>query len=309
MEVYVTKNFIEKLCDFENEAYRNRNGQAIEYIERIKRLIFDSNLPIYSNISADVFEETLSEELRRYFLKFTMNEGDSNFSNLIFDSIPNYSGLYFGNIVKDDYGLVNLQNIDNFIYENCTVNSIELPHLDYSNIEKSTPPCNGMLIVDSYLFNDKIKKMESLIKFIELFVPKKLKIPFQLTILSSSEHDKKVVSTESLKSQISELEKIPNINLNVFIDNNLYKSISDRLIFTNYTKGSIGHPFDRKTVFSQNFIPLSNNLKFDFQDYKSTLKGLKKIIDKVPSKIGIYTTKFGKEFNNRIFDVLLEKSE
>jgi hypothetical protein len=58
-----------KLCEFENEAYKNRNGVLIEYIEKIKRIIFDSELPIYSDINVDDIDKSLSEELKRYFLK------------------------------------------------------------------------------------------------------------------------------------------------------------------------------------------------------------------------------------------------
>ena len=160
-----------------------------------------------------------------------------------------------------------------------------------------------MLLIDKYLFATD-KKLQNLSKFIKLYISERLEIPFQLTIISSYDNNNRTIAPAKFEKYISELNKIENLKYEILLDKNI--PIDDREFYTNYTKGNIGHPFDnRKTVFNQNFIATSNNIKRDYIDYSQRLLAWDKFRSSVPEKMGLTKTRLSNSvFKNRIFDQL-----
>lgn len=311
MEIFVTDKFLNEFTSLENDSFKNNDRSKLELCIRIYKLI-SSGLRINSDISFENLKSRYDpsgnksyKDIKDIIAALAIKTGNYNCREINLDIVPNYNAYYLfenifikgknsGTIIIDD-----LKNIVDF-YSKCTVNSLEISD-DYALIEGAVPPCNSMIIIDKYLFIGE-KKLENLIKFINLYKNIELNVPFQLTIISSYDNNNRTISPAIFEKSIQELNKLENFNYEVLLDKNI--PIDDRLIYTNYTKGSIGHPFDnRKTVFNQNFLGTSDNIKRDYMDFYQGLDSWKKFCNKVPEKMGIIKTRFSNtNFNNRIFE-------
>lgn len=311
MEIFVTDKFLDEFTSLESDSFKNNDRSKLEVYIKIYKLI-SSGLRIRSDITIDNLKSRFDpsgnksyKDIKDIIAAFAIKSGDYKYREMNFEIVPNYNAYYLlgdtfkkgkhsGTIMIDD-----LKNLDDF-YSGCTVNSLEISN-DYSIIEKSVPPCNSMMIIDKYLFNGD-KKLENLIKFIKLYKNKELDVPFQLTIVSSYDNSNRTISPSIFQKSILALNRIENFNYEILLDKNI--PIDDREIYTNYTKGSIGHPFDdRKTLFNQNFLATSDNIMRDYMDFYQSLISWKKFCSEIPEKMGNIATKFSNtEFKNRLFE-------
>ncbi len=191
-------------------------------------------------------------------------------------------------------------------YEDCTVVNLPIKG-DWAPIINSIPPVNAMLIIDRYIFGKPFStKLESLLNLIKLYKGD-LTIPFHLSILFSSEGKKNgTINTTSsqIKYAFDELSKIKNIEIRIYSDKNI--PIDDRLIFTNYTSGNIGHPLVKKeTRFTQNFLggeTSSEKIRQNYKIYREDLLNWNSFLNGIPSFLGTVQTIWEtSEFNNRLF--------
>jgi hypothetical protein len=188
-------------------------------------------------------------------------------------------------------------------FENCTLTD-EPIDVNWQPIENSVPPVNAMLIIDSFIFSNPFeKKLKSLIEFVKLYKGN-LSIPFHLTILFTLDKG----HHHLVKKAFQLLSEIGNIEVQLFADNNL--PTSDRLIFTNYTSGNIGHPWDgRDTRFSQNFLGRDSNverIRNNYKNYKRDLIKWNTVIKKIPGYFGVMQSKWETStFTNRLFKAVI----
>jgi hypothetical protein len=317
MEVFVSETFLDEFTNLENKSIENKDRSKSEAYYKIYKLV-NSAFNIRSDISSDYaisrFDITGNksfENIKDLVAFRAIKSENYKYSELNFEVIPNFSAFYLitaTQIINKQSGVIiidDLINLNNF-YSECTVNSLEIRD-DYSIIKEAVPPCNSMIIIDKYLFVGD-KKLNNLLKFIKLYHNKVLDVPFQLTIISSYDNNNKTISPSIFKDSIQELDRIENFNYEILLDKNI--RTGDRLIYTNYTKGNIGHPFDnRPTVFNQNFLGTSDNIKRDYIDFFKSLTDLEKFCDKIPETMGIIETRFyNVKFKNRIFENLSYKA-
>jgi hypothetical protein len=224
--------------------------------------------------------------------------------------IQNLSSFYFLNIenaieITKNNGIVCVGDDfeANTFYANCNVSDLKITN-SWNEIKNYLPPTNAMLIVDPYIFTpDKkspFKKIESLVKFIELYKAD-ISIPFHLTIIA--EIGKEGGTSDFLNKAFDKLKMITGCQVQICLSYRL--PTSDRRFFTNYTSGNFGHPFDRDTVFNQNFLGASDNLnkiKLNYRQYKSELEEWLSFFNESPKLIGVTQCKWEtSEFVNRLF--------
>ena len=229
-------------------------------------------------------------------------------------NIPDHSGYYFSTdslLEKNaDYNGVVIISKDYLgldFYNKQTAAHLVLDSSDYSVLKERIPPCSAMIIYDKYLFYPLDLKLNNLIKFINLYTLKS-KIKFHLTLITS------LNSEDSI--EINEIEHVLNIlNSNdlfceIIINNDLL--VSDRLIFTNYSIGNIGHPFHKyETVFNQNFLGTginTNEIKSNYLYYKTELKKIYMMISRCKNKQVNNALVLSPDINfkNRIFSFICD---
>ncbi len=229
--------------------------------------------------------------------------------------INNLSAFYFMNSEQTEgfsktNGVVckgNEYNGESF-YEDCTVANLPIKG-DWAPIINSIPPVNAMLIIDRYIFgNPFLIKLESLHDFIKVY-KNNLEIPFHLSILFSRNIDKKrniiTPSPGEIQNAFDNLSQINNLEIR-FYDSKIPIPIDDRLIYTNYTSGNIGHPWVKKeTRFTQDFLGgeiSSEKIRRNYEIYREELLRWNSFLNKANHEIW-ETSKF----NNRLFQPFLEK--
>lgn len=207
--------------------------------------------------------------------------------------LAKYKGIAcFGNKFSADY-----------FFNNCNISDLKISN-SWDEIEKYLPPTNALLIIDPYIFtpdkNIAFKKIESLVKFIELYKAE-ISIPFHLTIFSQIGEDG--FSLDFLNKTFEKLKRIPNCQIQICLNKKL--PTSDRRFFTNYTSGNIGHPFDRDTVFNQNFLGVnteSHKIRSDYRQYQLELEKWSLCYKNTPKNLGLIQCKWEtSEFVNRLF--------
>jgi len=313
MEIFISNKFLDEFVLFEDYVTSIKIRSKIEICNKIFYLI-SSGLDINSDLSPeeitkcfDISGEKKYKNIKDVISSIAIKNSNFKFFNLNFNDIPNHIAYYFLNneIFKNkNYGVIKVDDLYDLsdFYSNCTLNSLDIGEDDYSLIEKSAPPCNSMILIDKYLFKGE-KKLKKLIKFLNIYINDDLEIPFQLTILSSYENNNINIPLTVFNKAIYEFDKIKNLNFQILLDKKIPKD--DRIFFTNYTKGNIGHPFDRETIFNQNFLATSQNIKRDYEDFFKSLKELRKFIEKIPYKMGNIITRYENiKFENRIFSNL-----
>ncbi len=225
--------------------------------------------------------------------------------------IQNLSAFYFLNInngleIAQSYGIAckGLDFNGEEFYDNCTITDEPIADT-WEPVVKSVPPVNAMLIIDKYIFDNPFdKKIQSLIQFIKLYKGN-LQIPFHLTILFSLNQGNQNLTDKAFLL----LSEIGNIKVQLYADHNLPSS--DRLIFTNYTSGSIGHPFDgRETRFSQNYLGRENSIeriRNNYRNYRKDLIKWNSIVKNIPDSFGVTKSKWEtSSFTNRIFEPIFD---
>jgi hypothetical protein len=247
------------------------------------------------------------KNFREAFIHYLVKKGNYSFLSFQEDlKIENYQSYYFLNnssLNESNYGVAAIsekKEIRSF-FEKCTVNSISITD-NYDLIKDATPPCSAMLINDAYLFSNDKNKLANLVKLIEIYKDNSLCIPFHLTVLTKYTYqNNKYVSPTFMEKVVETLNCIKNLKFEILLSTKL--PLDDRLILTNYTKGSIGHPFDdRPTLFNQNFLGTSNNILRDYKDYFDSLSKFNSFITDCPDKIGQIITKYNNGlFQNRLF--------
>ena len=329
MEIIVSNIFLDKLTAFRKNAFSNEDDNKILLSSKITRLL-NSNINIVTNIT--------EEEVDRCF---TSNLGEKEYKTIkdtiIHKLIKNgYDYDEMNDISKIDCKTflftdnTCLTNIDDGIIElNFDKNKSEF-YLDsmltqrtftneYEEIKQYIPPCNCMLYIDPYLLEGKAKerkvKNENFKKLIHSFINGDLNVKFHLTILTKlgqfNYHTKEfvVVPEENINDLKTTLDEDDSIEYNIYLIDQLYygkdytNKFRDRIFFTNYTKGSIGHPNEEKTTyFNQNFMAISTDINRDYNDFFRELKYWQSFINRIPEIKYETSTKYGNLRNgNRIF--------
>ncbi len=311
MEIFITEKFIDDFEKHEKYVYSNHLVNSVNIVNKIRTLVL-SGLAITCNITNSELVKSYDDSGNKNYLNFKdvfstsfIKSGKYKFLSLEkFKEIVNYNAYYFlelNSVNPNSHGIVNVNDISTVthFFENCTVNSRSFSD-DYTIIQEATPPCNAMFYIDKYLFASKIK-VDNFIKFITLYKKEPMDISFQLTIISSYENNGKSIPKIILEYAEMELNKLDNLQFEILLDKNIPDD--DRLIFTNYTKGSIGHPFDdRPTVFNQNFLGTSSNIQCTYEDFISNLKKWNSFKNKIPNNLGLIKTKYSNSiFTNRLF--------
>jgi len=314
MEIIISEKFIDHFESEDKDAYAHHLVERVNTINKIRRLIL-SGLTITSDIvisrlvkSYDITGNKNYKCFKDVFCSSVIKSGKYNYKSLkIVNELENYSAYYFLEAEMDSSmgtGVIFVNDLlkTTGFFENCTVNSRSLKE-DYTIIEKAAPPCNAMLYIDKYLFSSK-DKVNNFVKFMSLYKSETLAIPFQLTLISSFENNNRSIPERIVEYAVTQLNKIEHLQFEILLDKRI--PMDDRLIFTNYTMGSIGHPFDdRATIFNQNFMGTSNNIKGDYDNFIKNLKEWSLFKSKIPGSIGKITTQYSNAtFVNRLFQNL-----
>jgi hypothetical protein len=320
MEVYVTEKYFDIFESLLVKAAKDILSNTPTNINCIFQLL--SSLPLKVNISDTEREKyqailgnkqytTFKDRIISYAIKNQRLYNDE----YDYTSINNFNAYYFldiddtenpglknGIVVKDK----TFDGTD--FYADCTVTHQEIAG-DFNLLVNNIPPTNAMLIIDKYIFGHPfVTKLERLISFLNLYKKQELSIPFHLTILCSYQNGRQTVCTPAqIQAAFERLSEIENLYFQIIIDDNIPQD--DRLIFTNYTKGNIGHPFDnRETVFNQKFLGFENSAEKITKNYKVFVDNLKKwktFINGVPKQMGAITMKYANnEFINRLFEFI-----
>jgi hypothetical protein len=312
MELYISDEFLNDMESEREKAYSERNDKFISNLAVIEILLC-SRLPVKTDMTSEQLEmafraslgekkySTYREALAISLVKNNTYTPDS----LKFKKFPNYKAFYFLNndINPKESGVIKFNSpieIEQF-YLNC--NRSNPISKDYSIIKESVPPTNSMIYIDNYLFSSAEGiKIRNLIKFINLYKSPELRVPFQLSIVTSYENNKKEIPPSVILKAVEELKNMENLEFQIYLDKNVPHD--DRLFFGNYVMGNIGHPLDdRPTVFNQNFMGNSVDVNRDYLDYKMELQKWKKFTNSIRTNTGRIQTKYSnKEFQNRIFD-------
>lgn len=332
MDLYIENDFLKKLEISGKEktpiSYYKLSQLISSCCSEINININENELKIEANKSKSSNGFTI-ESIKDLTIKKIIKSQkyrEIDFNN-DFDSKTDLSGYYFtldnlfesikhfgvsNTTILNEKGVVSSQ-INNYsdFYSKCTQSS---KIIDNSfRVEEYAPPMNAMLYVDGYLFKHE-HKIEKFVKNLRETIDPKLKVPFQLNILTKMEHDGKSLSENQIIKRLKILDEIPNVQYLVSFEKNL--GTRDRVFFTNTTYGNIGHPWDDEknppTYFTQNYFANNESgeeIHSNYSQFLLDLNRFKKIIDSVPEKMGLSKVKFSnieniESFKNRIFDVL-----
>jgi len=316
MENYISQDYFSKIEELFISAKQDILSGNVTNLTALFQLL--SALPLNINLN--------DLDIKKFAKSLLGNKAYTSFKDLIiinalknqqlksyksetFD-IKNLSAFYFLNInngheIAQTHGIAckGLDFNGEEFYDNCTITDEPITD-NWEPIAKSVPPVNALLVIDKYIFDYPFeKKIKSLIEFIKLYKGN-LQIPFHLTVLFALNHG----DQNLIKKAFQLLSEIGNIEVQLYADHNLPSS--DRLIFTNYTSGNIGHPFDgRDTRFSQNFLGRDNNverIRNNYKNYKRDLIKWNSVINNIPGSFGVMQSKWETStFTNRLFEPVL----
>jgi len=322
MENYINQDYFSRLEELMTLSVGDIQSGKVSNISAIF-LLLDA-LPLNIDLN--------EEDIEKYALSMRTNEPYRSFQDRFVrnaiknkqlmtreiavdnSNINNLSAYYFlnnsnTNELEKSKGIVckGLDYKGEAFYDNCTLT--DLPIQTWEPIRESIPPVNAMLIIDKYIFSKPLKiKIQSLIDFVTLYKAN-LEIPFHLSILFSSEnHGKSHVTQAQIDEVFQTISSIRNLEVTLYLDNSI--PVDDRLVYTNYTTGSIGHPFDvRPTRFSQNFLGRENssaNIIRNYTNYRKDILFWNSFISKIPRSMGQVKTKWeSSDFTNRLFEPFL----
>jgi hypothetical protein len=158
-------------------------------------------------------------------------------------------------------------------------------------IEKVKHPCNGIIIMDRYLFDDtnsqKTNKITNLISFLKELIPPELNKPFEIDILTENMSNNKLFD----KKYDEILEAFPGkVSLHIYAPK---KIEHDRYLITNYAIFSIALPFVGNTSVSCNFFPSNTSIeaiKNAHKIWRDKLSLALDIVKNTSDSIGLYKT-------------------
>ena len=314
MELFINSRFIDKLDELESKAYTEKNRFMVDSYYELYKLI-TSGLKINTDLNEkeitsnfDIVGNKNYNNLKSVISTNYIKQNGTRFTQFPISIPSNLNAYYFledANNHFEKYGVAFVNNLNKYnqFYPECTLNSAPFED-DYSVITNVVPPCNSMFIVDKYLFSNE-KKIENLVKFIEIFKNDELKIDFHLSILSSYENNNKTIPPKIFEFAHNKLSKLNNLEFKIYLDNRIPDPGDDRLIYTSYSKGNIGHPFDdRKTYFTQEFLGTAKNVKQEYDIFVKDLNFWGNFIKKIPAKMGLLVTQYGNlTSENRLFSV------
>jgi hypothetical protein len=156
-------------------------------------------------------------------------------------------------------------------------------------IENVKHPCNGIIIMDRYLFDDTITqttdKITNLITFLKELIPTELNNPFEIDILTENMSNNDLFDKKYKKILDAFHGKI---SLHIYAPN---KIEHDRYLITNYAIFSVALPFVGDTSVSCNFFPSNSSIEAIKNAYKIWSDKLSLAFDIVKSTrdyIGLY---------------------
>lgn len=156
-------------------------------------------------------------------------------------------------------------------------------------IEKVKHPCNGIVIMDRYLFDDTnsqtTNKISNLITFLKELIPSELNIPFEIDILTENMSNNNLFDKKY--NQILDAF-IGKISLHIYAPK---KIEHDRYLITNYAIFSVALPFVGDTNVSCNFFPSNTSIeaiKNAHEIWNNKLSLAFDIIKNTRDSIGLY---------------------
>jgi hypothetical protein len=164
--------------------------------------------------------------------------------------------------------------------------SVELTSKEIPQAKRIAHPCSSLLIVDLYLLQNK-GKVDNLIRFFKIFVPKNLKQPFEIDIVTSNPDNKYILWLD--EQMLKEIGL--NISLHIYRPSiDIFKE-SDRYFITDYSITVIGHPLDRDSYISSNFLPSNHS----YQGIQNGMELWYKKINNVKNMIQTLSSKSERE--------------
>lgn len=308
--IYLTRAFFDRVKEIELEAWSRRDAQVIYLLKVFSDLLcsgsnvyFDIPLIVIEDIfnsSSKGFSEDLASQIVYNLVKSNKLVTKCNIEKL------DYIGLYFSEQSKNkpfNNGVFSLSDPSQLVDFNMWNHSIKLTGPStYKGVLH--PPVNSLIYIDPYLFRkNKLINFES---FLDSFDYHKLSIQFHLTIYSSIEE----TSQKDLDLFLNLLDSILKIEYEIILVNK--RSItSDRIFISNYTIGTMTHPFDRDNHLHSNFLPIQ---KENEKKNGEVIDYVKKIVrnshynsEQKNDVLNVYKCiRSTENFRNRLIDVLID---
>ena len=313
---YISNDYFNKIEELLIDAKEDILTNKASNLNMLFRLL--SALPVSTNIK--------EQEVKKYAKEIFGNKKYTSFKDRIIsnaiknhrleicgnpENVGNHSAFYFfnneeGAQVSYSKGVaIKDRNYDGSdFFSSCTVADLPIEN-NWQAIADSIPPCNSMLIIDKYIFGHPFEeKLRSLKSFVGIYKAD-IEIKFHLTIIFSQENNRTTICTPAqIETAFNELRLINNVELQLFSDNNI--PTRDRLFFTNYCSGNIGHPYDGDlTRFNQLFLgreEKEEKIRRNYKTYKENLNFWHSFIQRIPDRIGQIRTRWvSSDFTNRLF--------
>lgn len=297
-ELAFLKSLVKEIEEADKIDLINPRPNSKSYLFKTFNYIFNSNLYMTRDDYDIYIKETNS------YIELIRDNGrgaDTSIENPV-DYPPNT--IFLGKSdkktkkYKENYGLLYFNKPSDFI------NHIKEPRI-YSLGSKHNFKylgnlcCSSIIITDQYLFDTKIDRQkdvyfeEFLLPFLKEIMPKRLSIPFQITIIAPQNKGlENIQQIKLLKKKLGQLGFHYEIKLTI-----LSMGYHDRHIFTNYHKITLGKGF--KDFSSQNYLKIESNLSYEKIDREITFK-LRKLKDYNKNE------RIGDNFENRLFSLIQE---
>ena len=326
MVTYISKQFLEDIETRLRSAFGQMDGAEVAKFEQLKESLLISE--IITNFEKNEALKFMDFEgnyktnsYKEMILCCAIKDGRYTVNDLQFQAIPNHKAFYFYDESlpdKSNNGVVYFKDasLAKDFYSRSTVVGRNI-NQDYSLIKNAAPDCNSMLYIDPYLFSDRTPKQREMknkrfIEFLNCYIHSNLKMKFHLTILSpmglpkQMSQDITYFEEEVFLEMYSALKQVNNLYFEIRLCKKLFWENSekeqDRIFFTNYTNGNMGHPFKNKTYFTQNFIAYTKPIKEYYEEFISDLTHWNRFIEALSDKIDGRKTKYSNEvFTNRLF--------
>lgn len=321
MEVFITDKYLNRLEVLFRTAQPDQllDGK-LTGLQSIRRLLL--SLPLNTDLSVEDVtaivksssgEKGYDSHKSIYIKQAVKNQCLNKRSFSETDNIFNHSAFYFKSTcitaeLSNSHGVAGKGGDftgDSF-YEDCSITNLSID-ANWLPQEFQVPPVNAMILTDPYIFGDPFDfKLQRLNNFIRCF-NRPRQLPFHLTIVFAADKGGKTQGTPvQVEKAFETLKGNGNIEVQLIACNKDH----DRLLYTNYTSGSIGNPFSRRnTVYNQNFLGSGKPdiIKHNYYNYKTELSKLYTEIKNTPSKIGLLQTRWETSyFTNRIFNPIFE---
>lgn len=307
-KVYSEQEIFEEFL-LENKSHKELNN------------IFQYYSEIYLNMTEDELDSELAKSENSIIYLYYLRKGKrppiaakSFFDDFEKDetiAVNNPFAIYFLNKSEDElreltqkYGLIfSNSNYSGYLHSNCkrrvlkkSKKIIKLEKIGWESLEIfSNQIFNSLVVTDRYLFaTEKVKDsvtypgMINLLGFLNLILPKDLKIPFHLTIVSEPLNnirpEKVKERFKKLSKKIRKLHSDLEIQIELVLSKNL---IHNRSAYANYFMFTLDNGFnvfssnDYSTVSKDNKIEL--NYIFELNDPKDGDSFLEDFIKDIPS--------------------------